>query len=71
MTNPFSANKFARDNRDTRREITDYPGRVWINRHTGAIGFTATTRPNNLAYLDWEVELHVEFSNVSPEELHK
>jgi len=40
--NLFTANKFAKECRDTHSEATEYPMRKWINRHTGTIEFTAT-----------------------------
>jgi len=68
--NLFAANKFAKERRDTHSETTEYPKRKWINRHTGAIEFTATIRANDLAYLDWKVAPWAESANVSMEELH-
>ena len=68
--NLFSANKFAKERRYTHSETTEYPKRKWINRHTGAVEFTATIRPNDLAYLDWKVASRIESVNISMEELH-
>jgi len=66
----FSPNKFAREHRRVYREVLEYPKRSWVNRHTGAVEFSATIRPNNLAYLDWEVDQQMESACVSLEEMH-
>ena len=68
--NLFSMNKFAKEHCDTHSETTEYPKRRWINRHTGAVEFTATIQANDLAYLDWKVAPQAESLNVSMEELH-
>jgi len=69
-TSLFSSNKFAKDYRQTYRELLEFPTRKWINRRTEATELRATIRPNNLAYMDWQVEPHTEAACVSLEELH-
>ena len=68
--NLFSANKFAKEHRDTHSETTEYPKHRWINRHTSAVEFTAMIQANDLAYLDWKVAPQAKSVNVSMEELH-
>jgi len=68
--NLFSANKFAKEHRNSHSEVTGYPKRKWINQQTGTVEFTATIHTNNLAYLDWKVAPRAESINVSMEELH-
>jgi len=70
LTSLFAANKFARHHRHTLSEITEYPKRKWVNRHTGATELTATIRENDLAYLDWKVILNNKAANITIEELH-
>ena len=69
-TNLFSSNKFAWEHREKYREVLDYPARNWINRQTGAVEFSATIRPDNLAYLDWRVKSSIESACVSLDDLH-
>ena len=63
--NLFAANKYVRECRATHMEITDYPVRKWVNRHTGATEFTAMIQSNGLAYLDWSPTRSTEMANVS------
>jgi len=44
--------------------------RMWINRHTGAIDFTATIRAHNLTYLGWEVEPRAGSAHVPLDEFY-
>ena len=66
----FSANKFAKEHRESHSEVMEYPKRKWINRQTGAVEFMATICANDLAYLDWRVAPRAESINGSMEELH-
>jgi hypothetical protein len=68
--NLFSTNRFAKEHCDSHSEVMEYPKRKWINRHTGAIEFTATIHTNNLAYMNWRVAPQIESTNISMEELH-
>ena len=70
MTSLFSSNKFAKDYRQTYRELLDYPTRKWVNHQTDAVELSALIRPNNLVYMDWRVEPLTETTCVSLEELH-
>jgi hypothetical protein len=63
--NLFAANRFAEERRATHMEITDYPLRKWVNRHTRASEFTATIRGDGLAYLDWKPTRSTESVNIS------
>ncbi len=69
-TNLFLLNKFAREHCDRYREVLDYPVHCWVNRQTGAVEFSATIHPDNLAYLDWRIKPHTESACVSLEDMH-
>jgi len=69
-TSLFSANRFAREHRDTHFEVLDYPERKWINRHTNTVEFTAMIRDNNITYLNWRVDDAVESARITMEQLH-
>lgn len=66
----FSPNRFARAQRDTYTEVTEYPTRKWVNKGTGAVEFTATIGSDDLAYLDWKPILSSESASVSVAEMH-
>ena len=66
----FSLNRFARTHRTTHSEVTDYPIRKWLNRSTGAVEFTATISPDDLAYVDWCPVRSSESVSVSITDLH-
>jgi len=66
----FLPNLFARAHHAIYSEVTNYPIRKWVNRGTGAVEFTATIGPDNLAYLDWNLILCFESASVSIADLH-
>jgi hypothetical protein len=68
-TSLFSSNKFARENHLTYQEVLEYLRCKWVNRHTGVVKFSVTIRSNNLTYLDWRVEPHLESTCMSLGEL--
>ena len=66
----FSPNRFARTHCTTHSEVTDYPICKWLNHSTGAVEFTATIGPDDLAYVDWCPVRSSESASVSMADLH-
>jgi transposase InsO family protein len=66
----FASNRFAREHRDAYSESVEFPLRRWTNRRSGAVEFTATIHPSDLAYLNWKPVHSIESANISMAELH-
>ena len=60
----FALNQFAQEHCDMYTESVEYPLRQWVNCKSGAMEFTATIHPSDLAFLNWKPVPSVKSANV-------